>query len=124
MFIKHYLPSIIWSFIILILCSIPGKEFPDTAFVNIPHLDKIVHFILYFILSYFIIRDFLKRNTLNINIYILTVFFVIVLGTGIEILQHYLIPFRTGEIFDMLFNVMGALLFVFLHHFYTNIISN
>lgn len=112
MFFRHNLLAIIWSIIIIILCSIPGQEFPDASFIDIPHFDKIVHFGLYFILSILSIKGLNKQSQINFvkqYPYSFIVIYAIILGISLELLQHYYIPFRSGDYLDMLANFTGTL---------------
>ena len=40
--------NVIWFLIIFVLCALPGEDIPDPR-LNIPHLDKVVHFGMFFI---------------------------------------------------------------------------
>ena len=39
--------NVIWFLIIFVLCALPGEDIPDPR-LNIPHLDKVVHFGMFF----------------------------------------------------------------------------
>lgn len=112
LFIRPNLLAILWSIIIIILCSIPGQEFPDTSFLDIPHLDKIIHFGLYCILSVVTVNGFYKQIRISLlaqSPYLFTIIYSISLGVVIEVLQHYIIPFRQGDIYDVLANAGGCI---------------
>jgi VanZ family protein len=113
MFFQHNLLTIIWSVVIIVLCCIPGKEFPKASFFEVPHLDKIVHFSLYFVLIVFTTKDFLKQNKwrfLSKHSVLYSLVYGITLGIIIEVLQHYFIPFRDGNLLDAMANVLGSFL--------------
>lgn len=112
MFFRDNLLAIIWSIIIIILCSIPGQEFSDVSFIDIPHFDKIVHFGLYFILSIVSIKGLKQQSKIKLLKqfpYLSIIFYAIILGGSLELLQHYYIPFRSGDTLDMLANFIGTI---------------
>ncbi len=117
MFFRYNLLAIVWSVIIIVLCSIPGQEFPDASFIDIPHFDKIVHFGLYFILSVVAIKGIQQQNRIKLlksHPYLSIVIYAVFLGISLELIQHYYIPFRSGDILDMLANFIGAISGIFL----------
>lgn len=117
MFFRYNLLTIVWSVIIIVLCSIPGQEFPDASFIDIPHFDKIVHFGLYFILSVVAIKGIQQQNRFKLlksHPYLSILIYAVFLGVNLELIQYYYIPFRSGDILDMLANFIGAISGVFL----------
>ena len=83
------LANIIWILIIFILCAMPSEDIPDPH-LDIPHLDKVIHFGMFFILSLLII---------------LTAF---IYGGLIEILQHYFFN-RGGDVWDLAADIAGGI---------------
>ena len=72
-------------------------------------MDKVVHFILFFIQSILItntLYEYSDRN--NRIILILSIILLILFGLIIEIQQIYL-PYRTFEIMDLIANFVGVL---------------
>lgn len=113
MFIRHNLLAILWSIVIIVLCCIPGKEFPDASILKIPHFDKFVHFTFYFVLMVFTLKGLSEQNkikTLANNFVFISLLYGISLGVIIEFIQHYFIPFRDGNLFDGLANILGSFL--------------
>ncbi len=109
---RYNLLSVLWTIVIVVLCCIPGQAIPDASFLDIPHFDKIVHFGLYFVLAIITVKGFAVQNCLQqlrAYPYIYTLLYAFILGTVIEFLQHNLIPFRSGDGWDMLANILGCL---------------
>jgi len=80
---------------------------------NILNFDKLVHTVMFLGLSGVIFFDstgYLRFQASKILIFYGTFLFPVVLGGIIEILQEYLTKSRTGDWFDFLFNVFGALI--------------
>ena len=88
-------------------------SFPDidTPAVEIPHLDKFVHFIFYFVVavlgSMFIREQTLGKKAL-INALLISFLFAVIYGIIIEVIQSSLTSERSGDIYDVLANSMGA----------------
>ncbi len=115
--IKQQKYTLLWSLFILFVCLIPGNEIPHPSFFNIPQLDKIVHFSFYFILSFLFLYS--SRKPLYPTYYFIDILYCLVLGVLIEFIQHYYIPNREGDIFDVVANFLGSLfgLSIFLFRF-------
>jgi len=123
-FIKSYYKSLLWAIVIIVLLLIPGNKFPHNKLINIPHLDKIVHCILFMVLAYIMIFDtwFLKKK---LEIRHITIIFIISIAFAgsTEIYQYYLIEFRTGSIFDFMADVLGILIASIIFRYMGNSIN-
>ncbi len=75
-------------------------------------LDKLIHIIIYLLLSFLWISYFYKAN--NYNKVFLPIILVIILcffyGIIIEMIQELFIPLREADIFDVLANTIGTIL--------------
>ena len=58
--------NVIWFLIIFVLCALPGEDIPDPR-LNIPHLDKVVHFGMFFIFSLLLICPLERRTSLGLG---------------------------------------------------------
>ena len=105
-FYRYLTLSIAWGGVIVYLLIIYSPKFGlPTSF---PFLDKVVHFILFFIQSIFITNTIYQyRNRNNSILLILSIIFLLLLGVIIEIQQIYL-PYRTFEIMDLISNFVGV----------------
>lgn len=102
------LRNIIWALVIFILCAMPSESVPDPH-LNIPHLDKVVHFGMFFIMAIFLCSELHYQTRLRINtIFWITVVFSFIYGGLIEILQATYFQ-RGGEWGDLLADVLGAI---------------
>lgn len=103
---------ICWIVIITVL-SLSSFEDIDTAGISIPHLDKLVHFFFYFIaaiLGVLLIKEQTKgRLNLSRSIIFATLI-VIIYGIVIEVIQDTFTQSRSGELYDVLANSLGAFL--------------
>ena len=88
------LANILWVVIIFILCAMPSDDIPDPHW-NIPHLDKVVHFGMYFVLSILLIFPLEEYSCLKLSrIYLIAILVALIYGGGIEILQANFQPKR------------------------------
>lgn len=78
---------------------------------DIPYLDKVVHFMMYFIYTSLLLAENKTQKKSTIAIIVLySVFF----GALMEVLQYKLFTYRSGDIFDMLFNTIGVMIALLL----------
>ncbi len=96
---RHTWPALLWSFLIVAACTIPGRSIPDAPILG---FDKIVHFGLFF-----------GWATLWFLVYPKKLIFVsivgICFGIFLEFYQQWL-PFeRTFDWYDALANEIGVI---------------
>lgn len=89
-------------------------SFKDTPSLNIdiPHLDKLVHFAFYFIatiLGILFLRERSKGNRKLVKAVLAMLFFTVLYGIAMELLQHNFTLKRQGDIFDGIANTLGSL---------------
>lgn len=110
-FAKNRLPVILWCCFIFFLSSIPGRDFPQVRLF--PNADKVVHAGLYFVFCWLAHRAF--RSTSNKAVAELSLYLAlvaaVVYGCSDEFHQLYVMG-RTADIFDMLADAFGGLLYV------------
>ena len=75
------------------------------------HMDKVVHFIMYAGLSFIIWYEFFRSHTKGMNIKLfLAIFLIPALFSGfMEYMQSKATDYRSGDIMDLLFNVLGII---------------
>ena len=75
------------------------------------HMDKVVHFIMYAGLSFIIWYEFFRSHTKGMNIKLfLAIFLIPALFSGLmEYMQSKATDYRSGDIMDLLFNVLGII---------------
>ncbi len=82
------------------------------SFIHIPHFDKVVHFIFYFvacILGVLFLRERTKGKMYFIKALVIICITTIVFGIIIEVLQYTITVERMGDLFDGLANSLGSL---------------
>jgi len=108
---KFILPLfyIVFTFLLLV---IPGKNLPTNGFFSIKSLDKIVHTVMFLVLTLLFCRPLLHSGlaksqcTKWFSRIALYAFFY---GIIMEIVQKYFVPFRAFEVADIAADGLGCL---------------
>ncbi len=96
------------AIIIMVLSLMPISSDTGSGLFDFPHFDKIAHFILYFLLSFLLMYEL---NRIKVGIYTFVLLPIIICffyGGIIEIIQIF-IEGRGGDIFDLLADLLGAI---------------
>ncbi len=91
-------PAILWSVIVFILLAMPSINLPTEQKIELTHIDKLIHFILFFtlvILWGYYLRT--KKSTLK---FLFPLFAVTLISTFYGILMEY-VQLWTGRDFDV-----------------------
>ena len=106
-FYRYLVLSIAWVFFTFYLLIIYSHK--ESSTISFPFLDKVVHFILFFIQSILITNTLYEYSDRNNRIILIeSIIFLLLFGLIIEIQQIYL-PYRTFEIMDLIANFLGVL---------------
>jgi len=100
-----------WAFIVLILSLLPGGEVEKAKFINIPHFDKIVHFVMYYTLNFLLIASLIAKKKLtkpDVQIFLTALACALAYGGVMEFVQGMFAVNRSGDIFDFAANTLGA----------------
>jgi len=122
--LKAFWKVLIWALIIIIISGLPGSSIDKISFWDMLYLDKIIHLIMYYILTLFLING-LKEYPFNLKrleIVLLSVAAGILYGGLIELLQKYVFVERSAEILDFIANSIGALIAGLTYNFTNKII--
>ena len=111
--IRKNIFTIITSLIIIYFSLADSHTFNNSIFINIPYIDKLGHFGLYFILMTVIILEH-KNSFNNTRQLILIALIPFIFGTLMEILQLLITTDRQGEILDAVSNAAGITAALFL----------
>jgi VanZ family protein len=111
--VKNNIFSILVALIIMYLSLASSHTFDKVPLINIPNIDKFVHFGMYFSLMSVIIFE--NRKTIkSISLLFLTGLIPLFYGILMEILQATLTVSRNGSFYDALANSAGILVSVLL----------
>jgi VanZ family protein len=111
---KAVLIAIVWTAFILLACFIPGSTIPK---VNIPLIDKWVHFIIF---AGFTFLWYCVANKISFTNSILLIIIASLLGYTVEIIQGSgLVKNRNYEtndiIADAIGGILGVIIFLIFH---------
>ncbi|NPA45469.1 MAG: hypothetical protein GXO49_08040 [Chlorobi bacterium] len=111
MILLKYYKTIIVLIIVLLLSLLPIDTTPKVKLYNIQHLDKFVHFFMYFFLTVTSLTDIKKnQKEKNTKLILLDLFSIILLSGIIELIQENYILTRSGSWFDFLANITGVVI--------------
>jgi VanZ family protein len=106
--IRKNIISILVALIIMYLSLSDLNNLNKVPLFNIPHLDKIVHFGMYFVMMTSILFE--NRKAIKVLRHFLLIALIpLVFGITMEIVQSVLTSYRSGSIWDILFNSAGIL---------------
>jgi len=103
--------NVFWkaSFVIWAVLVTVGSLMPlDAESIELfPHSDKVVHGIFYMIMSYLLLKSMIRKSVPNS---LVALIFSASYGIFMEVLQHTLGGGRHFDIFDIIANIIGALI--------------
>jgi len=110
---RNSFPGILCGLAILIVTGLPGSVFPRVK--PAIGLDKVVHILMYASFAFICIWGYRKQFISNGKTYrkkalLLTTIISICYGGLTEIIQEFLVPSRTGDIFDFIADIIGTLI--------------
>lgn len=114
MFKKFFFTGVFISWLVFVtFCSLFSfSGFEAESYITIPHFDKAVHFIFYFVscvLGVFFIREKTKGEISLVKALVITCVVTIIFGILIEVLQDAITVERMADVFDGLANSLGSL---------------
>lgn len=103
--------AVLWTVIIIILCLIPSKDFPE---VPVPFIDKWTHFTLFAVFSFLWLASVKGLNSRIIFIVLLAAIF---LGWIVEVIQGQLVILgRSQDNMDTLADSVGGVIGIFIYY--------
>ena len=100
-----------WLLLITVLSLMSFPDDPDGG-LDIPHMDKAVHFLFYFvavILGSLYLREASKKTISLHKALIISFLIAVIYGMILEVFQSALTDYRSGEYEDILANSIGAM---------------
>jgi VanZ family protein len=125
-FITSFWKTIIWACVVSFLSLFSGKHLPEPSWLTFPHIDKAVHFIMYFVLALVLIHDSQHYSKIRLNhgrIILISVLMVIGWGGFLEMLQRMPGIHRNGDFFDFLANTVGAVVASLLYRIFERLLN-
>ncbi|NVO08538.1 MAG: VanZ family protein [Bacteroidales bacterium] len=112
-FLRNHWKSITWAAFILLLCGIPGNQIDKVKFIDIPHIDKIVHTSFYLVFSLLLISEnnsLKQQQKATLKAILIAAAISISYGVLIEIFQKFIFINRSAEFWDVVANTFGFIL--------------
>lgn len=113
LFLRNTRWAILWGVIIFVLTGLPGSVLPKLpSYLDLFQPDKLVHLFVFGFFSFLLLYSFRKPGTSE---YVqrhpfLIAFLVSLFIAGVtELMQEFVIPLRTGSIWDFIANMTGCL---------------
>lgn len=98
---------LVWALVIFVLCAMPSEDIPNPSW-DIPHLDKLVHFGMFFVMAVLFCSELkFSTNLTQSKIIVINVIFTFIYGGAIEVLQQHVFQ-RSGDVADLLADIVGA----------------
>ena len=102
--------AIVWALVIFVLTVIPIDAAPKTFQGS----DKLAHLIIFSVLSFLVSGSIQKKSR---NYLLVAALLSVTFGTCTELLQN-VVPGRKADIYDLIFNVIGSLIGLYLFKIY------
>lgn len=112
----YFILLILWLIVILVLLLMPANSLDRTPLIlDIEHLDKIVHFVLFGVLSFLVLKNMQYMKNPKINVALLTIIMVSSFGIVTEILQLCMhnITERFFSVADIICDTVASMTVVF-----------
>ena len=105
-YVFQYKFSILLAIVIALLSLAPASSFPIDSIWYIPHIDKIVHILMYASLGFVALMESrCSRNCHGLNL--LTLLAILLASGLIEVLQATVVLSRGAQWIDLLANFLG-----------------
>jgi len=101
----RYVPALLWTVVILWLLLMEPSGFPKIWWLDFVHSDKLVHAGLFALGAGLLTWawDGIRHG------WAVVLMWAVMLGSATEMLQHCCVSGRTGEVADLLADMLGAM---------------
>lgn len=107
---RGFLLTILSAIIILFLSLAPGDITREAPSFYFPGIDKVIHAVMYGLFTILALYEFFKHIRLNFLPFLFIIVAVFFYSILMEIMQHYFVESRSGEVNDVLANLTGILI--------------
>lgn len=106
----NYISGIIFGVIIFIMSVLPMNADGVGGLFTFPGADKVIHATIYGAFTVLLIRGYLRSNPMSWKKITYLLLAILIYSIIIEMIQLFLTSYRTGEVLDVLANMVGILL--------------
>jgi|SRR5688572_5481274 len=115
--LRYYFTPLFWAAVILFLSSVPTSELPDFSFWKLFTFDKVAHVFMYGVFSFQVMKSCIRQYAnwyLRFNAGKVAGVTSIAYGGLIELFQEFALMDRHGDWMDLVADIIGALLGIWL----------
>lgn len=120
--LRTFWPVFAWGAFILLVSGLPGEVVDlEISFWDWLKADKLVHLALFGVFTVLLLRAFVGQYRYKEHRFrytVLALFIGTIFGFLTEALQKYLFIGRSGNIYDLMADVLGCLMGVFIFEFF------
>ena len=118
---KGFYPAVGCAIVILILSTQPGIDLPE-SWMDFLAIDKLGHAVVYGALTFLLLRGFKKEDMIGFagNSTVSALIISIVYGISMELIQYLFFPGRFFELYDIIANIIGSLLGLYIFKYFNN----
>jgi len=103
-----YWRTIIWFLLSAFVLFTPGENLPVKSILQIGHIDKVIHFVIFLLLQFLILYDFgYTKTSIPLKNQMGIFFAVIVYAALSELIQVFFLSERYGSWFDFIADIFG-----------------
>lgn len=120
MWVRFHLYTIFWALLIALMSFYPGKDLPHIDFWQLLSFDKFMHMISYALLLFLMMIGAMKQyrfSTKRFKIGSLVFMICLSYGVVLETLQPLLVSDRQFDYFDIVANLIGCIIGIFVYNF-------
>ncbi|MCF8277135.1 MAG: VanZ family protein [Flavobacteriales bacterium] len=100
--------AVLWTAFIIYGLTAAPSEHPRFPWLALEGMDKLIH-VLLFAVEASLVALALSNENANRTV-ILALLWCSILGGSLELLQHYFVEGRSGDVFDLLADMIGSVL--------------
>lgn len=106
---KFFWAAVVWTIFITYFCLTSPSQIPNASWLHVPHKDKVVHFIFYFVFTLLWSLYLWSGNIFSSKKAIVITFLIaVIFGIFIEICQGLFTTNRSADVMDALANTAGS----------------
>lgn len=112
-----FLPVLVWGAVIFYIISIPPGSIPESGLLQLPHIDKVIHFSMFAVFGSLLAGAFMissKTQQHHKATILISLFTGFIYGGITEYYQYCCLDGRYGNIPDVLANCFGTVFGVFI----------
>jgi len=107
-YVFQYKFSVLLAIVISLLSLAPASSFPATSLWNIPHMDKIVHMLMYASLGFVALMES-RCVSQCLGNHLIILLALLLASALIEVLQATVVLSRGAELVDLAANFLGLM---------------